>query len=49
MAAVYQGMNLTYTELNEKSNQLARCIRKNFKNIRGYELTTDSLIPCIYG
>ncbi len=45
IAVVCNDQKLTYKELNEKSNQLARCIRKHFKEKRRDELTPDTLIP----
>jgi len=35
---------LTYRELNEKSNQLARHIRREYKARTGEELKADTLI-----
>jgi amino acid adenylation domain-containing protein len=45
IALVYEGEQLTYKELNEKSNQLARYIRKQYKQRTGEELKPDTLIP----
>lgn len=44
-AAICNGLELTYRELNEKSNQLSRYIRKYFKDKNGAELTPGTLIP----
>ena len=44
IAVEYEGDNLTYRELNEKSNQLARYIRKEHKQEVGEELKPDTLI-----
>ncbi|AVC44606.1 hypothetical protein B4919_07355 [Francisella tularensis subsp. novicida] len=45
VALVYEGQQLTYKELNEKSNQLARYIRKHYKEITNQDLVADTLIP----
>jgi amino acid adenylation domain-containing protein/non-ribosomal peptide synthase protein (TIGR01720 family) len=45
IALVYEGEQLTYKELNEKSNQLARYIRSQYKERTGQELIPDTLIP----
>jgi len=44
IALVYEGEQLTYRELNEKSNQLARHIREQYKERTGEELKPDTLI-----
>ena len=44
VAVVFEDQSLTYRELNEKSNQLARHIRKQYKKIIGKELEPDTLI-----
>ena len=44
IALVYEGENLTYRELNEKSNQLARRVQKQYKETTGKELSGDTLI-----
>lgn len=44
IALVYEGEELTYKELNEKSNQLARTIRKKYKEKTGKKLSPDTLI-----
>ena len=43
-ALVFEGEKLSYKELNEKSNQLARYIRKQYKLKTAKELTPDTLI-----
>ncbi|RBL90379.1 non-ribosomal peptide synthetase/type I polyketide synthase [Chitinophaga flava] len=43
-ALVYEDWQLSYKELNEKSNQLARHIRKQFQQKTGTELQADTLI-----
>ncbi|GMN90447.1 non-ribosomal peptide synthetase [Francisella sciaenopsi] len=35
----------TCEQLNNRSNQLARCIRKQYKKVTGQELKADTLIP----
>ncbi|WP_150467988.1 non-ribosomal peptide synthetase, partial [Francisella sp. SYW-9] len=45
VALVCEGKQLTYKELNERSNQLARYIRKQYKEITDQELKPDTLIP----
>ncbi|WP_299249776.1 non-ribosomal peptide synthetase, partial [uncultured Aquimarina sp.] len=44
-ALVYKGEQLSYTELNQKSNQLALEIRKQYKDRTGDDLPSDTLIP----
>ncbi len=44
IAIVYEGKELTYQELNIKSNQLARHIRESFLLMTGNELMPDTLI-----
>ncbi|WP_425390980.1 amino acid adenylation domain-containing protein [Ekhidna sp.] len=44
VALVFEGEELTYQELNEKSNQLARHIRKKYEARKGHELKPDALI-----
>lgn len=44
IALVYEDKQLTYQELNEKSNQLARYIRKEYKRRTKQELKADTLI-----
>jgi amino acid adenylation domain-containing protein len=49
IALVYEGETLTYQELNEKANQLARYIQKQYQNITNKVLEPDTLIPlCIH-
>ena len=43
-ALVYEGEELSYRELNERSNQLARHIRKAYKARTGESLGADTLI-----
>ena len=43
-AVVFEGEKLSYKELNEKSNQLARRIRASFKTRTGTSLTPDTII-----
>ncbi len=43
-AVVYEGESLTYRELNEKSNQLARYIRRMYFDQTQENLTPDTLI-----
>jgi amino acid adenylation domain-containing protein len=45
IALVFEGEQLTYSELNEKANQLAHVIRQTYLDISGYELKADALIP----
>ncbi|MBK2238166.1 non-ribosomal peptide synthetase, partial [Francisella philomiragia] len=45
IALVFEDKQLTYQELNNKSNQLARYIRKQYKEITSQELEADTLIP----
>ena len=42
-------MSLSYKELNERTNQLARHIRKQYKAITQTELRPDTLIPISIG
>jgi len=44
IAVVFEDKQLTYKELNEKSNQLARYIRKQYKDWTEQELRPDTLI-----
>lgn len=44
IALVYEDKELTYKELNEKSNQLARYIRKQYKERTKKTLESDTLI-----
>ena len=44
IALVYEGQQLTYRELNEKSNQLARYIRGRYRQRTNQEMTPDTLI-----
>ncbi|QIV96010.1 amino acid adenylation domain-containing protein [Allofrancisella inopinata] len=45
IALVFENQKLTYKELNEKSNQLARHIRKKYEQITGEKLKPNTLIP----
>ncbi|MED7789603.1 amino acid adenylation domain-containing protein [Francisella sp. 19X1-34] len=45
VALVYEGQELTYKELNQRSNQLARYIRRQYKEVTKQELAPDTLIP----
>ncbi|MFT4693256.1 MAG: amino acid adenylation domain-containing protein [Francisella sp.] len=45
IALIYEQEELTYQELNNKANQLARYIRKQYKQITNQELPADTLIP----
>ncbi|MED7789698.1 amino acid adenylation domain-containing protein, partial [Francisella sp. 19X1-34] len=45
VALVFEGQQLTYRELNQRSNQLARYIRKQYKEVTNQELVPDTLIP----
>ncbi|WP_150468540.1 non-ribosomal peptide synthetase, partial [Francisella sp. SYW-9] len=45
IALVFEDKQLTYKELNQRSNQLARYIRKQYKEITNQELKPDTLIP----
>ena len=45
VALVFEQEELTYRQLNEQSNQLARYIRKQYKEITNQELQADTLIP----
>ena len=44
-ALVYEDQQLNYKQLNEKSNQLARHIRKEYEQRTGQGLGADTLIP----
>jgi amino acid adenylation domain-containing protein len=44
-AVIYDNVILTYEELNQKANQLARVIRKEYQKITGFSLVSDALIP----
>lgn len=44
IALVYEGTELSYKELNEKSNQLARYIRSEYKKRTNRRLVADTLI-----
>ncbi|PZX36282.1 non-ribosomal peptide synthase protein (TIGR01720 family)/amino acid adenylation domain-containing protein, partial [Nonlabens dokdonensis] len=44
IALVYEGSELTYKELNERSNQLARHLRAGYQGRTGEELGPDTLI-----
>ena len=43
-AVVFEDSELTYKELNQKSNQLARLIRTKYQRINNKDLKPDSLI-----
>lgn len=43
-AVVFEDTKLTYQELNQRANQLARYIRKQYQQITKQELTPDTLI-----
>ncbi|WP_407878137.1 condensation domain-containing protein, partial [Francisella sciaenopsi] len=45
VALVFEEKQLTYQELNKKANQLARYIRKQYKEVTNQELQADTLIP----
>lgn len=45
VAIVFEDQEVTYKELNERSNQLARYIRKQYKRATNQELKPDTLIP----
>ncbi|MED7789320.1 non-ribosomal peptide synthetase, partial [Francisella sp. 19X1-34] len=45
VALVFEDKELTYKELNQRSNQLARYIRRQYKEITNQELKPDTLIP----
>ncbi|WP_150468139.1 non-ribosomal peptide synthetase [Francisella sp. SYW-9] len=45
IAVVYDNQELTYKQLDQKANQLARYIRQQYKHINNKELTADTLIP----
>uniref|UniRef100_UPI0038B348AC non-ribosomal peptide synthetase n=1 Tax=Francisella sciaenopsi TaxID=3055034 RepID=UPI0038B348AC len=45
VALVFEEKQLTYQELNNKANQLARYIRKRYKEVTNEELQADTLIP----
>ncbi len=44
IAVVFENLSLTYRELNERSNQLAHTIRKEYRKCRKTELKGDILI-----
>jgi len=44
IALVYEGAELSYKQLNEKSNQLARHIRKEYANLTGKALAPGTMI-----
>ncbi|WP_146203234.1 non-ribosomal peptide synthetase, partial [Mucilaginibacter oryzae] len=44
IAVVYEGLSLSYRELDERSNQLARHIREHYAAINGVSLKPGSLI-----
>lgn len=48
-ALLYQDLALSYKELNELTNQLARYIRKQYVAITQTELKADTLIPISIG
>jgi len=43
-AVVFEGSTLTYRELNERANQLAHTIRREYRELCGEDLKSDSLI-----
>lgn len=45
VALVFEDQELTYKELNDRSNQLARYIREQYKQVTNKELKPDTLIP----
>lgn len=45
VALVYEGEELTYKNLNDRSNQLARYIQSEFKKKNSESLGSDTLIP----
>jgi len=44
IAVIYEETKLTYQELNNKANQLAQYLRKNYKKKYSCKLTSDALI-----
>lgn len=44
IALDFEGVELTYCELNQKANQLARYLRKQYRSKTGVALTPDTLI-----
>ncbi|WP_152537428.1 non-ribosomal peptide synthetase [Aquimarina pacifica] len=48
VALVYEGQELTYKDLNSRSNQLARHIRSVYKSRTGDELAPDTLIALCF-
>lgn len=48
-ALIYKDVYLSYKEINEKANQLARYIRKEYKSVSKMELAKDTLIPISIG
>ncbi|MED7789619.1 condensation domain-containing protein, partial [Francisella sp. 19X1-34] len=45
VALVFEDKRLTYRKLNQRSNQLARYIRRQYKEVTNQELAPDILIP----
>lgn len=45
LAVVSHNQKITYRELHEKSNQLARYIEESFKDVTTKRITADTLIP----
>lgn len=45
VALVFEGQELSYQQLNDKSNQLARYIRTEFRSRTGHEMKANTLIP----
>lgn len=44
IALVFENIELTYQQLNQKANQLSRFLRSFYKNKLGHDLTADTLI-----
>ena len=44
LAVIFESKYLTYRELNEKANQLAHTIKKEYSKLTGEEITCDTLI-----
>ncbi|MBA2655840.1 MAG: amino acid adenylation domain-containing protein [Tatlockia sp.] len=49
IALLYKDLSISYEELNERTNQLARYIRQQYKQLTARELKTNTLIPISIG
>ncbi len=47
-AAIYNGISLTYQDLNNKANQVARYIQKQYQTLCNKKFVADTLVPICF-